>query len=277
MIISEFLQSFQKPDPRFSPVPIWWWSGEQLQIERLRWQMDQLRSMGIHNVVILNLAPSGPLFGSDADDPAFLTEPWWTIFAQVCDHALEIGMFIWFYDQIGFSGANYQAELVAAHPEFAAEQIRIVSTEGEGSLRVECPGAATPLRAYAVPLGRPEDVVEVALGGRMAQFHASRPAKLCLVYTVRQGYDYYSRDACEKLLDTVHRQFAKRLPQHLGTTIVGSFQDELPDLPTWGRNFADTRYLSTVRIPDDITAVLDNPRNVDITNSWSKMSYVSVK
>src|SRR4051794_1419200 len=112
--------------------------------------MDQLRSMGICNVVILNLAPSGPLFGSDADDPAFLTEPWWTIFAQVCDHAREIGMFIWFYDQIGFSGANYQAQLVAAYPQFAADQLRSIAVEGSGELRVECPGGATPVAAYVV-------------------------------------------------------------------------------------------------------------------------------
>src|SRR4051812_22197371 len=127
MRVSEFISQFTQPDPRFSPAPIWWWSGEKLEIGRLRWQMNQLSSMGIQNVVILNLAPSGPLFGSDADDPPFLSEPWWRIFGQVCHHAREIGMSIWFYDQIGFSGANYQAELVAAHPEFAAEQVRSVA------------------------------------------------------------------------------------------------------------------------------------------------------
>jgi hypothetical protein len=235
---SEFLSQFAHPDPRFSPAPIWWWSGEPLQIGRMRWQMDQLLAMGIRNVVILNLAPSGPLYGCDADDPRFLTDAWWHIFEQVCDHARDIGMSIWFYDQIGFSGANYQAELVATHPEFAAEQIRIVSTEGTGSLRIECPGAGTPLRAYLA--SNDGSAQPVPLEGSEARVQVASPAKLCLVYTVKQGYDYFSPDACQKLLDTVHRQFEKRLPQHLGTTIVGSFQDELPDLPTWGRDFTQS-------------------------------------
>ena len=60
-----------------------------------------------------------------------------------------------------------------------------------------------------------------------------KPALLSLVFTLRQGYNYYQPAACEKLLDTVHREFARRLPAHIGTMIVGSFQDELPDMPTW--------------------------------------------
>ena len=42
---------FDDPPRSFSPVPIWWWSGEKLEINRMRWQMDQLHAMGIRNVV----------------------------------------------------------------------------------------------------------------------------------------------------------------------------------------------------------------------------------
>src|SRR2546429_561604 len=111
----QFHQTYVKPHPRYSPAPGWWWSGERLQIGRLRWQLDQLAAMGIHGVVVINLAPNGTLFGSDADDPPFLSEPWWTIFEQVCDHARSIGTSILFYDQIGFSGASYQADLAAQY------------------------------------------------------------------------------------------------------------------------------------------------------------------
>src|SRR5688572_25181519 len=100
MRVLEYLNQFKEPDPAFSPVPAWWWSGEKLDIDRMRWQMDQLAAMGIRNIVIINLAPSGTLFGSDPDDPPYMSEPWWRIFGQVCDHARAIGMSIWFYDQI---------------------------------------------------------------------------------------------------------------------------------------------------------------------------------
>src|SRR5438093_9404055 len=82
MDINEYLRKFSDPDPKFSPAPLWWWSGEKLEIGRMRWQMDQLRSMGIGNVVIMNLAPNGTLYGCDPDDPPFLSEAWWKIFEQ---------------------------------------------------------------------------------------------------------------------------------------------------------------------------------------------------
>jgi len=212
MTPEEFAKPFAEVDPRFSPAPIWWWSGEPLEIGRLRWQMDQLRAMGICNVVILNLAPSGPLFGSDADDPPFLSDAWWNLFEQVCDHAREMGMFIWFYDQIGFSGANYQAELVAAHPEFSAQQLRVNSVEGTGELRVESPGGAEPIAAFLIPLDAQDRVTNLKAVGRSACAIATIPSRLSIVYAVRQGYDYFDREACQKLLDTVHRQFEQRVP-----------------------------------------------------------------
>lgn len=244
MDVRNFLDRFREPDPRFSPAPIWWWSGEKLEIERLRTQLDLLSAMGIHNVVVMNLAPSGVLFGCDPDEPAFLSEPWWHIFGQVCDHAASIGTFIWFYDQIGFSGANYQADLVAQHPQFCAERLKSTSVEGVGDLTINCPGGATPMAAYVVPLDAPDEVRYAPLEKERVRVVADRPSRLRLIYTIRQGYDFFSREACEALLDTVHRQFHSRLPQHLGRTIVGSFQDELPDLPTWsiafGESFAST-------------------------------------
>lgn len=237
-----FLDHFSSPDPAYSPAPIWWWSGEPLEVNRLCWQMDQLVAMGVYNVVILNLAPSGPLYGCDADDPPFLSEAWWAVFKQVCDHARAIGMRIWFYDQIGFSGANFQAELVAQHPEFSAEALYSASVEGSGELRVRCPGDGRPIAAYVVPLelGDPAAIepIYVPIADGEARWQAAVPSRLRLVYALRQGFDYFSPQACDRLLDTVHREFARRVPEHIGTTIVGSFQDELPNLPTWGATFA---------------------------------------
>ena len=89
--------------------------------DRLRWQMERLVAGGVHNLVILNLAPSGPLFGADADDPPFLSEAWWELLDGVCEDALEIGARLWFYDQLGFSGADLQARLVQENPGFAGQ------------------------------------------------------------------------------------------------------------------------------------------------------------
>ncbi|MET9242701.1 hypothetical protein [Nonomuraea sp. NPDC003709] len=175
----------REPPREFSPAAIWWWSGEPLRRDRLRWQMERLVAGGVRNLVILNLAPSGPLFGSDADDPPFLSEAWWKLLDGVCADACELGAYLWFYDQLGFSGADLQARLVQERPEFAGQWL---AADGTVSTR---------------------------------------------------GFDYLSREACAVLLDRVHGEFERRVGHWFGTVIAGSFQDELPTVPTWSATFAE--------------------------------------
>ncbi|WP_285779696.1 hypothetical protein [Microtetraspora sp. NBRC 13810] len=175
----------QEPPRDFSPAAIWWWSGEPLRRDRLRDQMERLVTGGVHNLVVLNLAPSGPLFGSDADDPPFFSQAWWELLDGVCADAEELGARLWFYDQLGFSGADLQARLVQENPSFAGQWLA-----PDGSV-------------------------------------------------TRRGFDYLSREACAVLLDRVHGEFERRLGHRFGGVIAGSFQDELPSVPTWSDDFAE--------------------------------------
>ncbi|TDD44941.1 hypothetical protein E1286_25480 [Nonomuraea terrae] len=175
----------REPPAAYSPAAIWWWSGEPLRRERLRWQLERLVAGGVRNLVILNLAPSGPMFGADADDPPFLSEAWWELLDGVCADAYELGAHLWFYDQLGFSGADLQARLVVERPEFAGQWLA-----PDGSV-------------------------------------------------TSRGFDYLSREACAVLLDRVHGEFERRVGHWFGRVIAGSFQDELPTLPTWSARFAE--------------------------------------
>ncbi|MGA4987445.1 hypothetical protein [Nonomuraea bangladeshensis] len=183
--MSEAARIFRDPPRAYSPAAIWWWSGEPLRRDRLRWQMERLVAGGVHNLVILNLAPSGPLFGADADDPPFLSEAWWELLDGVCADAFELGARLWFYDQLGFSGADLQARLVQERPEFAGQWLG--------------PGGEVTTR----------------------------------------GFDYLSAEACAVLLDRVHGEFERRIGHWFGRVVAGSFQDELPTLPTWSARFAE--------------------------------------
>ena len=60
--VAEDVRSRFASAPReFSPVPIWWWSGDRIERDRVRDQLERLAAGGIHHAIILNLAPSGPL------------------------------------------------------------------------------------------------------------------------------------------------------------------------------------------------------------------------
>jgi len=249
------------PPRAFSPTALWWWSGERLEAARLRDQLERFTRGGVHNLVLINLAPSGPLFGADADDPPFLSEAWWALFEGVCEDARELGVSLWFYDQLGFSGADLQARLVDEHPEYGGrrlERVRMIveGTDTPGELR--CPDGGTPIAGVAEsvdaadrPLG---PAIAVAPQGRVIRAPGPGRWRLTLHHHTPQGFDYLGVDACVTLLDRVHGAFERRLGDRLGSVVVGSFQDELPALPTWSRDFAEA---FRDRRGHDLTVVLD--------------------
>ena len=233
---------FSVAQPEFSPVPIWWWSGEELEIERMLWQIDQLVAQGVHNAVILNLAPTGPMHGALSDAPHMLTDDWWNIWNAICVHAQKVGMRFWFYDQIGFSGANLQGRLAIENPAFVGMELHRVTEDVIGQGTIALPNAGVFITAQAVPLGDdghpagPSVALEFNNGA--AHWSGQGRARLIIAYAIRKGFDYHSEAACDALIDIVHRNFERHLDQYFGTAIVGSFQDELPSLPTWSEGFA---------------------------------------
>ncbi|MCL4544433.1 MAG: hypothetical protein M1118_07525, partial [Chloroflexi bacterium] len=192
-------QRFARVDPRYGPVPLWWWSGEPVTEERLRWQLQQLRAAGLRNLCIINLAPAGPTHGCAADSPPFYSERWWELFGCALDEAERLGMLLWFYDQIGFSGANFPARLVTEQPEFAGYQLR------------RFPASEPPPPAA--------EVIATSDGYTYA--------------AVRQGFDWLNPAAASALLDRLHGEMERRFGDRLGRVLAGSFQDELQPMPTW--------------------------------------------
>lgn len=210
--LASLLDSFQSPPREFSPVPTWWWSGEKVEASRLKWQLEQYAAGGVFNLIVLNLAAAGPMHGADADDPPFFSEAWWTLFLGACAEAKRLGMRLWFYDQIGFSGANFQGRLVSRRPEWAAQALE-----------------SAPLPSGADPAS------VVPPRGRLLRSFPDR-----VVFTIDRGFDYFNPEACALLLDTVHGEFERRAKPLLGNVIAGSFQDELPNVPAWSPTFADS-------------------------------------
>lgn len=143
-------KDFTEAKPEFSPVPIWWWSGGKVTKEGITWQLQELVKGGIHNAIILNLAPSGPLYGSAPDDPLFLTDEWWDLFAHTLQVAKQVGVRIWFYDQLGFSGAGLQARVVRDHPEYRGIALKrfVKEVTGPGTVTIETPAEGNPLALF---------------------------------------------------------------------------------------------------------------------------------
>ncbi|MEU1933202.1 glycosyl hydrolase [Streptomyces coeruleorubidus] len=235
MISPALRQLFDNPPRDFGPAPLWWWSGAKVTRERLAWQMRAFAEGGVHNLVVINLAPAGPTFGARADDPAWFGEEWWARFTDACEIAAELGTHLWFYDQIGFSGANVQGGVTRLHPGARGCALRcrdVTVSRGTVALR----DAETPLAAYTAQGRRlglapdgPDALAVAAADGTVVR----------LVTTVPTAFDYLDPHAVGLLMDAVHHEYDRRVPEHLGTVIAGSFQDELPGTNAWSHRFAD--------------------------------------
>lgn len=252
-----------EPPRAFSPTAIWWWSGERLDQARLRAQLERFAEGGVFNLVILNLAPSGPLFGSEADDPAFLSDAWWALLDGVCEDAAELGVFLWFYDQLGFSGADLQARLVDEQPRYAGRRLERTRAVVDGAGELSCPDGGQPVGGHAQLLDGAGRVtgpaVALAVEGRTVRPPGPGRWRLTLHHHVPLGFDYLGAEACAALLDRVHGAFERHLGDRLGTVVVGSFQDELPSLPTWSARFAaDFRRLRGYDLVPCLDALYDD-------------------
>ncbi|MEV7423580.1 hypothetical protein [Streptomyces sp. NPDC091212] len=245
----ELLTRFTDPESRFGPLPIWWWSGATITREELRRQMGQMVSQGIRQAVVMCLAPTGPMFGSLADDPPFLSPRWLALLDTACADAEELGFSLWMYDQIGFSGANFQGRLTADRPEFAGLALHrsTVRCAGDEETVLAPPEGHTALAAYAEVeagdgvsgAGGAASRVQVPLTRGTARWSGA-PARITLVHSGTRGFDYFGEDACAALLDQVHGTLERRVGHWFGRAIGGFFQDELPAMPTWGGDFAET-------------------------------------
>ena len=236
MISPGLRQLFDDPPRGFGPTPLWWWSGAKVTRERLAWQMRRFADGGVHNLVVINLAPAGPTFGARTDDPVWFGEEWWARFTDACRIAGELGTRLWFYDQIGFSGANVQGGVTRSHPRATGRALRSRTTTVSGGT-VALRGSETPVGVYDLT-GRHLPMVLDA-GPGTARVEAGDGTQVRLVVAVPTAFDYLDPHAVGLLLDAVHHEFDRRVPEYLGNVVAGSFQDELPGTNSWSHRFPE--------------------------------------
>src|SRR5207237_1194851 len=145
--------------------------------------------------------------------------------------ARDLGTRLWFYDQIGFSGANVQGSVTRLRPEAAGRALRLRRTTVSNGT-VELLSSETLVGAYSTE-GRG---LAVAGGAVIATADGS---EVELVTAVPTAFDYLDPHAVGLLMDTVHHEYDRRVPEYLGNVVAGSFQDELPGTNSWSPRFPE--------------------------------------
>ncbi|HID08373.1 MAG TPA: hypothetical protein EYP10_14635, partial [Armatimonadetes bacterium] len=233
--------AFRKPHVIYRPVPLWWWDGEPLERERIGWQLGQLKSQGVMQVCVIYLTPN-------AGVPPYFSEDWWRIFTWMVKRASKLGMRVWFYDQIGFGGAGWHQRVRKLHPEFRGLMLNKVESDARGSeVTLVMPEGAEFISAYAYPViggildvQRAINLSDKIQNGRLHWRAPDGEWKVMLFYATDSGLmDTTNRYATRALIRMLYGEYERRLKRYIGSTIVGSFQDELVlwRFPPWSREF----------------------------------------
>jgi len=228
------LKTFRQPPKEYGPVPIWWWSGEEIKKERLAWQLEHMAAGHVYNAIILNLYPAG-------DRPSYFSPKWWELMDFTLEQAEKLGIGIWFYDGLGFARSDVHRQLMAANPSFRAETLERAEADVSGGESVElslAPGArfvaaaASPVRDDST-LGQGVDLSDRVKGGMLRWTAPDGRWRAMVFYARPADYDFSNPRAAAKLIDAVHGEYERRYRRYLGNVIPGSFQDELPAMPRW--------------------------------------------
>ena len=112
-------------------VPFWWWTGDDLDEDRLLWQVRELHKKGISGVQVNYSHTDSPGWPSDAKEPAIFSDDWWKFYARVSEECGKLGM------GIGLStytldwdngGENLFKKLFYDKPELNAIELTLTNT-----------------------------------------------------------------------------------------------------------------------------------------------------
>ena len=152
----DVLPGFQNPPAGYGEVPFWWWSGEELDVDRLLWQVRELHKKGISGVQVNYSHFDTPGWPTDFKDPAIFTEAWWKIYSRVSEECgkldMGIGLSTYTLDWPN-GGKNLFLDLFYSKPELNALEIQGAERErlqGGATMRLEVTSGQIAVRAYAV-------------------------------------------------------------------------------------------------------------------------------
>ena len=156
----DVLPGFQNPPKGYNEVPFWWWSGEDLDVDRLLWQLRALHRKGISGVQVNYSHTDTAGWPTDAQEPAIFTDEWWKVYSRVSEECGKLDM------GIGLStytldwprgGQNLFLDLFYSKPELNALEIRGAERKrlkGGEVMRLSVTPNQIGVRAYAVRDGQ---------------------------------------------------------------------------------------------------------------------------
>ncbi len=88
----DVLPGFQTPPSGYGEVPFWWWTGEDLDVDRMIGQIHELHKKGISGVQVNYSHFDTPGWMTDQKEPRLFTEAWWEVYSKISEACAKLNM-----------------------------------------------------------------------------------------------------------------------------------------------------------------------------------------
>ncbi len=156
----DVLPGFRDPPPGYGEVPFWWWSGEDLDVDRMIAQVRELHRKGVSGVQVNYSHYDTSGWMTDQKQPPIFSEAWWEVYgriSQVCGE-LDMGIGLSTYTLDWPRRApNLFYHLFYSKPELNAIELAVGSRErvrGGETKTLACPADFVAAYAYPVVEGK---------------------------------------------------------------------------------------------------------------------------
>jgi alpha-L-rhamnosidase len=230
--LAQLREKFLSPRSKSRPTPIYWWSGSDLNIERMIWHLDMLAEKDVGGTIICYAhRPDGSV---DHASPEPFSEDWWQLLREFTEASAERGLSVGLcdYQIIGLVLLRAGAETTGLGSGSLRNTGETVS--GPGSfIRPLDEGEVLTRRAIssdgekiidAAKLIQNEIVWTVPEGQWILSTTSIAPGK---IYLSKSDFDPLHPQAGRLVLELFYEKFKQELGAHIGTTFTTFFQDEL--------------------------------------------------
>ncbi|NIP25833.1 MAG: hypothetical protein GWN55_15315 [Phycisphaerae bacterium] len=232
------LPGFRNPPSGYGQVPFWWWTGEDLNVDRMLWQVRELHKKGISGVQVNYSHYDTPGWLTEMDEPRLFTEEWWKVYSRISEECDKLGMGIGLstYTLDWPRGAkNLFYHLFYSKPELNAIELKKERTSRVrgGRLKIiPCPNGFS-VHAYPVKGGKLQrggiDLMPFVKDGRLSWTAPAGEWEIWTFYTAREkdSLNPLMKGAGETVIRGYFQQFQNRNPGRTSKGLNYFFNDEL--------------------------------------------------
>jgi hypothetical protein len=83
---------FTTPPPGYGEVPFWWWTGDNLDVDRMLGQVRELHAKGISGFQVNYSHLDTKGWPTDSGEPKLFTDAWWKVYGRISEECAKLNM-----------------------------------------------------------------------------------------------------------------------------------------------------------------------------------------